>query len=172
MPKYAEPVLRIVCLILAIVLLWQLGALASRRDPLAGVRVPSVQTSLKPSPAVSSSAPGKPIARGNMAPTNTVPSEVQARIDRIADSGILGPVPKPVVMPVALLGIAGRDVFLRTPNGQTGLLRAGEELGGIKLLQIGTNRVVVLQDGQQKELTMFSGFGSPPLLSKEKENPK
>ena len=38
---------------------------------------------------------------------------------------------------MALLGIAGRDAFLRAPNGQTGIVKVGDELGGIKLLQIG-----------------------------------
>jgi hypothetical protein len=68
---------------------------------------------------------------------------------------------------MALLGIAGRDVILRAPNGQTGLLRAGEELGGVRLLRIGTNRVLIEHEAQQKELTLFSGFGSETLLGKE-----
>ena len=72
---------------------------------------------------------------------------------------------------MALLGIAGKDAFIRTPNGQTGLLREGEELGGIKLLKIGTNRVLIEQDKQEKELTLFSGFGSDTLLPK-KEKPQ
>jgi hypothetical protein len=101
-----------------------------------------------------------------------LPSEVQARIDGIAESEILGPVPKPVLVPVALLGIASRDVFLRTPTGQTGLLRVGEELGGIKLLQIGTTRVLIEQEEHKRELSMFSGLGGLPLLTQEKENPK
>jgi len=73
---------------------------------------------------------------------------------------------------MALLGIAGRDAFLRTATGQTGLLREGEELDGIKLLRIGTNRVLVEHEQQQKELTLFSGFGSETLLPKGKANPK
>jgi hypothetical protein len=68
-----------------------------------------------------------------------------------------------------LLGIAGRDAFLRAPNGQTGLLKEGEELGGVKLLRIAHNRVLIEHDGQKKELTMFSGFGSETLIPKEKE---
>jgi hypothetical protein len=70
---------------------------------------------------------------------------------------------------MALLGIAGRDAFLRAPNGQTGLLKEGEELGGVKLLRIAHNRVLIEHDGQRKELTMFSGFGSETLIPKEKE---
>ena len=55
-------------------------------------------------------------------------------------------------------------------TGQAGLIRVGEELGGIKLLQIGTNRVLIEQDAQMKELTLFSGFGSESLLPKGKTN--
>ncbi len=75
-------------------------------------------------------------------------------------------------MPMALLGIAGRDVFLRAPNGQTGLVKEGDELGGVKLLQIGINRVLVEEDGQKKELTLFSGLGSQSLLSDTNSTPK
>ncbi len=99
-----------------------------------------------------------------------LPPAMQARVDRIIDSEILAPVIRP--LPMALLGIAGKDVFLRAPNGQTGLVKEGGELGGVKLLRIGINRVLVEQDGQKKELTIFSGFGSESLLPKEKETPK
>ena len=71
-----------------------------------------------------------------------------------------------------LLGIAGNSAFLRAPSGQTGLLREGEELGGVKLLRIGTNRVLIEHEGQKKELVIFSGFGSETLLPKAKENPQ
>jgi hypothetical protein len=173
MPKSSEPVLRIACLALAALLLLQVVSAARRTDPLAGMRVPTVESALRPAtidrPAASAKvSSAAPIAAGQ---TNA-PSEIQARIDRIAASEILGPVPRPMLVPVTLLGIAGQDAFLRAPNGQTGLLRTGEELGGIKLLQIGTNRVLVEQDGQKKELTIFSGFGSQSLLPNEKENPK
>jgi hypothetical protein len=98
-----------------------------------------------------------------------VPPAVQARVDRITQSEILGPVIRP--LPMALLGIAGKDALLRTPNGQTGLLREGEELGGVKLLRIGTNRVLIEHEQQQKELSVFSGFGSETLLPKGEKNP-
>jgi hypothetical protein len=71
---------------------------------------------------------------------------------------------------MALLGIAGNIAFLRAPNGQTGIVKENEELGGIKLLRIGTNRVLVEEEGQKKELTIFSGLGGESLLPK-KENP-
>ena len=95
---------------------------------------------------------------------------IQARIDRIIESEILGPVPRPI--PMGLLGIAGKFAFLRAPSGQTDLMIEGGEMGGIKLLRIGTNRVLVEHEGQQKELTIFSGFGSESLLPKGKDNPQ
>ncbi len=67
---------------------------------------------------------------------------------------------------MALLGIAGRDAFLRTPSGQTQLLREGAEADGIRLLRIGTNRVLIEQAGQKVELTIFAGFGGESLLPK------
>lgn len=97
-----------------------------------------------------------------------LPPLIQSRVDRVVQSEILGPVMRP--LPMALLGIAGQDALIRAPNGQTGLVREGEELGGIKLIRIGTNRVLIEQEGQKKELTLFSGFGSETLLLKEKEN--
>ena len=69
-------------------------------------------------------------------------------------------------MPMALLGIAGKLAFLRSPSGQTGMVKEGEDLGEIKLLRIGINRVLVEQDGQPKELMIFSGLGGESLLPK------
>jgi hypothetical protein len=98
-----------------------------------------------------------------------LPPLIKARVDRIVQSEILGQVIKP--MPMALLGIAGKDVFFRAPSGQTGLVKEGDELGGVKILRIGMNRILVEQDGEKKELTIFSGFGSETLLPKQEKNP-
>jgi hypothetical protein len=65
---------------------------------------------------------------------------------------------------MALLGIAGSQILLRAPNGQTGLIKIGEELGGVKLLRIGTNRVLVEENGQPRELSIFGGFGGESLM--------
>lgn len=105
--------------------------------------------------------PGRPTP-GNRAAN--VPPEIQAQIDRIQQSEILGPVPRP--LPMALLGIAGDDAFIRTPTGQTSLMRQGDEVGGVKLLLISTNRVLIEYEGQKKELMIFSGFGSETLMHK------
>jgi hypothetical protein len=97
-----------------------------------------------------------------------LPLPTLARVDRITDSEILGPVIRP--LPTALLGIAGDVAFVRSASGQTGLVKEGDSLGELKLLRIGTNRVLVEEEGQKKELTIFSGYGGESLLTKQKEN--
>lgn len=91
-------------------------------------------------------------------------ASLQARVDKITQSEILAPIMRPP--PMALLGIAGRDAFLRTPSGQTQILREGAELDGVRLLRIGTNRVLVEHAGEKKELMIFAGFGGESLLPK------
>jgi len=91
--------------------------------------------------------------------------EIQARVDKIVSSEIFAPVMHP--LPMGLLGIAGDTAFLRSATGQTGLVKLGDSLGDLKLLQIGINRVLVEQDGQKKELTIFNGFGSGSLLTNQ-----
>jgi hypothetical protein len=108
--------------------------------------------------------------RGMGGPGPPLPPEIQARLDKVIDSEILAPVIRP--MPMALLGIAGKDVFFRAPNGQTGLIKEGDELGGVKLISIGVNRVLVEEQGQRKELTIFAGMGSESLLTTQKDSPK
>jgi hypothetical protein len=110
-------------------------------------------------------AEADPNSKHGPAPAPKLAADVEEKVDRIYQSELLGPVIRP--MPMELLGIGGKDAFIRTPNGQTGLLREGEELGGIKLLKIGTNRVLVEEKGKQKELIIFSGFGGETLVQKE-----
>jgi hypothetical protein len=98
-------------------------------------------------------------------PKVDLPPDVQARVDRIVHSEILAPFMHP--MPMALLGIAGNDAFLRGPDGQTGMIKEGAELGAVKLLRIGTNRVLVEENGGKKELTLFAGMGGESLLPPE-----
>jgi hypothetical protein len=169
------PVLRVTALLLSAVVVLQLARLALHRDPLAGVRIPTILASAASASSSTARAetnlpPAQPVSGRGPTPVgpSALPPAIQERVDRITQSEIFGPVMRPP--PMALLGIAGKDVFFRAPNGQTGLLREGEELGGVKLLQVGTNRVVIQQDGQNKELSIFSGFGSETLLPKGKEN--
>lgn len=112
-------------------------------------------------PGMPGGRPGKPVE---------LPPKVKAGVDFIVSSELLGPVPRP--LPMALLGIAGKDVFFRAPNGQTGLLSEGGEMGGAKLLQIGTNRILIEHEGQKKELMLFSGYGGDSLMPTNKETPK
>jgi hypothetical protein len=147
------PVLKIACAALALVLVVQVTRLGARTNPFEGLSF------------------GEP---GATAFTNAVssgptylPVTAQARVDRITQSEILGPVVRP--LPMALLGIGGNDAIVRTPGGQTVLLREGEETGGVRMIRIGTNRVLVEHENQKKELTLFSGLGSTTLLPKEKE---
>jgi len=97
-----------------------------------------------------------------------LPPGVQARINRITDSEILGPVTHP--LPMALMGIAGEFAFLRSASGQTGLVKEGDSLGDMKLLRIGINRVLIELDGQKKELTIFDGYGGSSLLPNNSTN--
>jgi hypothetical protein len=97
-----------------------------------------------------------------------LPPEAKARVDRIVDSELLGPAVRP--LPTALLGIAGNDAFLRSSTGQSGLVQEGGTLGSIKLIRIGINRVLVEEDGQPKELMIFSGLGGESLMPTNKTN--
>jgi hypothetical protein len=155
----------------AALLVVQAVALWLRKDPLGEVVLADREWVTEAAVAVAPveappvvTNPGMNPAQGPMPgrPGVVLPPAVQARVDRITQSEILGPVMRP--LPMALLGIAGEDAFMRAPNGQTGLMRVGDELGGVRLLRIGTNRVLIEHERQQKELTLFSGFGGETLL--------
>jgi hypothetical protein len=188
MLERSELMLKVTCLALAALVLFQCSRFVMRSDSLARLRIPALpslpdnadaQTGGKTTnspPRTGSQKPPTdlPPAMGarieRVTPATNLPPAISARIDRVTQSEMLGAIIRP--LPMALLGIAGQDAFFRAPNGQTGLLKEGEELGGVKLLRIGTNRVLIEHEGQQKELSVFSGFGSETLLPKQKENPK
>ena len=188
MLERSEIVLKVACLVLMALLLYQCSRFVMRRDSLARLNIPALPslpddsdaqaggktTNSLPRTESQKPATNLPPAMGpridRAAPATNLPPEISARIDRVTQSEILGTIIRP--LPMALLGIAGEHAFLRAPNGQTGLLKEGEELGGIKLLRIGTNRVLIEHEAQQKELSVFSGFGSESLLPKPKENTK
>jgi hypothetical protein len=115
-------------------------------------------------PDLAMGGPNRPERPGMPPKAPELPPEILARVDRVVDSELLGPVFHP--LPMALMGIAGDVAFLRSPSGQTGLVKEGDELGGIKLLRIGINRVLVEQEGKKQELTIFNGYGSESLLPK------
>ncbi|MGV3773206.1 MAG: hypothetical protein ACO1QB_09925 [Verrucomicrobiales bacterium] len=97
-----------------------------------------------------------------------VPTEIKDRVEKIQQSEILGQIVRPV--PMGLIGIAGKQVFIRTTTGQTGMASEGEEFGGVKIIKVGTNHVLVEHEGEQKELKLFEGLGGETLISKGKEN--
>jgi hypothetical protein len=189
-------VLKCGCVVLAALLLYQVTRLVGVQNPLADVELPDlsvldVPTNSPRAPSETSptqESTGMPAAPLGMPPVmmpGTMPPgfargnpgmpgggpplspEVQARVNEIHQKEIFGPVPRPV--PLTLMGIGGAYVFLQTPSGQSGLVAKGEELGGVKVLRIGTNRVLVEVDGKPQELTIFSGFGSETLLPNDKE---
>ena len=92
----------------------------------------------------------------------TLPPEIQSHIDKIIESEIFGPIMHP--MPMALIGIVEEQAFIQATNGQSGPVKVGGEMGGIKLLRIGINRVLVEQGGEKKELTLFDGIGGKSLM--------
>jgi hypothetical protein len=154
MRERLNSIFRIVCVVLAGVVLFQVSRLIARRNAFAQISIGSAGFT----PTETQTGTNKPAA--------TAPPEITARIEKIKETQVLGQIIRPP--PMALIGIAGPDVLLRAPNGQTGMIREGEELGGAKLLQIGVNRVLVLHEGKTNELTLFGGFGSESLLGKEK----
>ena len=147
------PVLKIACVALAAVLVFQVTRIGARTNPVEGLSF--------------GEGGGMALTNATSAGSTNLPVPIQARVDRITQSEILGAVVRP--LPMALLGIGGSDAILRTPGGQTVLLREGEETGGVRLLRIGTNRVLIEHENQKKELTLFSGLGSTTFLPKEKE---
>jgi hypothetical protein len=142
-----------------------LAQTATNKNPVAGTNSVAFATTnssgrqLPPSMARMPGMPGQPGSAPKLSP------EIQARVDKIVSSEIFAPVMHP--LPMGLLGIAGDTAFLRSATGQTGLVKPGDSLGDLKLLQIGINRVVVEQDGQKKELTIFNGFGGGSLLTNQ-----
>lgn len=179
MLERAETLLKLVCAGLAAWLLMQGIGTARRLDPLTRTSVPEPPTWTPPTaPTPPSPAAGMPMAvpmppgmplmgrppRGG-APGPALPPETETRVDRIVQGGLLGPVIRPP--PMALLGIAGQDVLFRAPNGQSGLVREGGELGGVRILRIGTNRVLIAEGTNVTELTIFEGMGGESLLPKQ-----
>jgi hypothetical protein len=107
---------------------------------------------------------GPPGMPGMGGPGPALPKDVQARVDKIVDSEVFAPVIRP--MPMQLFGIAGNTVLLRTDSGQSGLVKEGDSLGDVKVVRIGTNRVLVEQNGSLKELMIFDGYGGESLMPK------
>ncbi|MGA2556015.1 MAG: hypothetical protein ABSG04_07050 [Verrucomicrobiota bacterium] len=131
---------------------------------------PEMMASMPPEIIAQMMGGGMPGARGGRGLKKIeLPPEVQARVDKIINSEMFGPIIRP--MPMTLIGIADQEAFIRATNGQTGLVKVGGDVGGIKLLRIGVNRVLVEQDGEKKELTLFGGIGGESLMPKTTNAP-
>lgn len=171
MSERSERLLKQLCLILALILIYPVVRLATRDDGLRALpkmELPSIPTASVTNASPIQAPPSTPPDPNQ--PNPNLPEAVRLQVEKITQSEILGPIVRP--QPVALLGIAGRDAFVRSPSGATGLLREGETLDGIKLLRVGTNRVLIEESGKQRELMMFSGLGSETLLPKATPKPK
>ncbi|MGE3309350.1 MAG: hypothetical protein AB7O66_05210 [Limisphaerales bacterium] len=189
MRERAGGLLKLASAVLAALLLVQVVGVLRRLQPARRTAVPEPATWSPPAPETNAPPsagpmagppgmppgmpPGRPMpgprrgGRGPGGPGPTLPPDLQARVDRVVQSEVLGPIMRPP--PMALLGIAGQDVLLRAPNGQSGLVREGGELGGVRLVRIGTNRVLVNENGEDKELMIFQGIGGESLLPQKKE---
>ncbi len=169
MSERTEKLLKQFCLVLALTLVYPVARLLIRDDGLKALPTMALTSATAAvAPQATNQPPTQADNPGNSSPT--LPESVRVQVETITQSEILGPLVRP--QPLALIGIAGRDVFLRSANGRTGLLRAGESLDGIKLIRIGTNRVLIEERGKQRELTLFSGLGSKTLIPPtQKEKP-
>lgn len=142
-------------------------------QPKAGGGETNLASAQKPSGPGTNAAPsGTAGRRGGAGPRQgsapklaDLPPPIKNRVDWIVNSETLAPIPHPV--PTGLLGIAGNYAFIRGPTGQNEMVKVGGLVGGVKLLRIGTNRVLVEEDGQPKELMIFEGYGGESLLPKQ-----
>ena len=142
------PWLKGLCALLGLVFLIQLGKAFSGANPLKSVSAPVPWDSSSPTKDSKTEVPPASV-------------ELQACLQHLERSGALGRTPGP--SPLALFGFAGNSAMLRLPNGQTVMVAEGEESNGVKILKIDTNRVLLMHEGQQLELTLFSGVGSESL---------
>ncbi len=93
-------------------------------------------------------------------------------LEIIATSGFLGKAPTKKPAPPALVGTLGKYALIRAPDGKEDLVAEGGEFGGVKVIKIATNRVLIEHQGQQTELTIYAGMGSSSLLPKKKPEKK
>lgn len=149
-------------IVLCILALLPLVQMIFRKLPLEDVQPVTLSTSKEThstdvQKSADNSKPGKPDSK-----TKPLPTEIAQRSKRLESSGIFGRTPKPP--PMALIGIVDPYAILQTPDGQTGKVKEGETLRGVKVLRVGANRVLVEHDGNTSELSIFSGIGSETLM--------
>ena len=177
MPERVTAIARIACLGLLVLVAYQVYGLVTERDPFeeepgwgAGATGTAAGTGTTAGTGTATgtgtgAAPGAPAATA-AAPQPAVP--LPERYQAIPGSGLLGPLPQPPPPP-ALKGIAGKYAIIRAPSGQEDQVAEGGELGGVKVIRIDMNRVLIEYEGKEMELTIFSGLGSPPLAPPAKK---
>ena len=111
--------------------------------------------------------PGGPGMHGGANKLPDLPPLAQGRVNQIIVSEIFAPMMHP--QPSDLIGIAGNYAFLRASSGAMGMVKEGDSLGGLKLLKVGINRVLIEENGEKKELMIYQGFGSESLMTQTKE---
>lgn len=163
MRQHLELTLKIVCGLLVVLLVMRVNAELRPGASLGEVKVPNLADLASPEEKSDGgkSSPKRP----SRSSKPKLPSHITARVDAVYESQILGTIKRP--MPMALLGIIGDNVDFRGPKGKSKLLSVGDELDGVKIIKIGINRVLVEEDGKQKELTLHSGYGSDSLMPKK-----
>ncbi len=149
-------------IVLCILALMPLVQMMFRKLPLDDVQPIKLVTSTGEHSSTSqksnqNSERGKPKSK-----QDSLPPEITQRSEKLEKSGIFGRTPKPP--PMALIGIADPYAILQTPDGQTGKVKQGETLRGVKVLRVGANRVLVEHEGNTSELSIFSGIGSTSLM--------
>jgi hypothetical protein len=166
--------LKSACLILAVIIAVQVIGLIGKADPLLGIEsspfLARARAAAAPA-AVTVPIPAVPEKKSAVeAAKKAAPPAPDPRNQAIEKSGIFGESPKKggPARP-ALLGIAGDRAILRLPDGKVELAGEGSEIGGVKVLRMAQNRVLVEYRGRKLELTIFSGLGSDSLSEKSKD---
>ncbi|MBN2490882.1 MAG: hypothetical protein JXQ29_08540 [Planctomycetes bacterium] len=161
--RVRDPVwwLELACAVLALLVAIHLAGLVFGSGSASGVQ------------ALDGGAVGAAAGAGGEAGANELPHA----FGPIAERQLFGAAAPPTAHPVVLEGIAHDWVFLRSPRGRAGLVRVGESLDGVKVLELGWNRVVVEVEGERKELVMHQGLGGgaprppEPGRAESAENP-
>ena len=155
-PEAWQKVVRITAGFLAALVFLPILQMVMRESPLDEIDLSQIRIPVEAAETEKTSQ-----QKGNS--VGTVSPETQTRTEKLNASGILGRIPQPP--PMALIGIAEPFAFVRTPKGQTGKVKEGESLGGVKVLRVEANRILVEHEGRKSELKIFSGIGSQSLLS-------
>ena len=168
--------LRLICLALAIVVSLQVYRLTWGASPEGDdlIALPASDERPNQAPSRSGSPAKEGDGEGNEEGDGAPASSLPERYAPLTSSGLFGKSPpqKPPPPP-ALLGLMGgrekKYAILKGGDGKSFRLAAGEEKNGVKLLRVGTNRVVIEYLEKEIELSLFSGLGGKSLLDARKD---